>query len=828
MGRRHYLVEGGKLKCTLGTTQAEMLVTSQQKLTIKKKLKATNEDKMFKPPFFGACKCSSPNPPCSPVLQEWQLTSKKSKMGNKTFVMKNSQILCSKGGLITVEDVGQKLVGTGKDEVELDKKYAKLQGEIIFANGYLSQSIGSSLNAIKDLNPDESNPELRRGHNANEQDPLDEKDIQLASEIAQVTKAQEAKDKDDSHYGVYVPKPTFTTVKVDMPIRMSPMLPPLFKIPIKVPVLTKIEPHKINIASNEIVRSIPELNPSQLKDVFWGYWNSVSNKKEATDTYAKYFNAGRNQHFLNGSHGLASNAAHRMDHGLAQGYHWANFQWGIIKKEEVDDAKEKTPYIKTYSPAYKPVTIVMHSQGNAPGVGFALGVLKYAHELGWKQIPLNLIYLGVHQPQKLWGDDYRNFIKAKVNHYLADTDFLDTISSLEKTIFINAGATGKIAVLAKEYFSNKEDKNILTYLNGMSELFSSKYHKLRHKRGIYEHLNAITDFNALKKRAVQFTFANDRGDMVIRDGDIPHIDAACNPKRDSTLYSVEFFSGKVPEYYTTIQNKEIIPIASGGHLVIPPYSVIKRIDINEDGVKSFWKNYKSIATDWANAMSRYKLLKKEFEKINKRKLTLKDVFLDTIIPLRGLARRGEKLVKEQTLAYWFRKVVYHYARIQQADLYAHFSPVGLLLDKDVLNSNDFNDELGNLSIWSRIKKVGEQKFYRVVYTNDPKELDKMTEEDKRRKAEGYIEGEKGQKLLINTSIANTAYIQNVIKAYVKGDEQAKEQLYHEPAHSDEEMAALQKMFGVDVKKMMKKELLETRQVKKDQTNIKLQNSKILK
>jgi len=802
MARRHYLVEGGQLECTLGTTPGEMVVTSQQKLTIKHKLKATSEDKTFKPPFFGSCKCATPNPPCSPVLKEWQFTSKKSRMGDKTFVMKNSQIECSKGGMITVKDVGQTLVGTGKEEVELNKKYAKLQGEIIFANGYLSSSLGGALNALLDLNPDEPDPNLRRGWNADENDKINGQDILLASQVQKYKAMTDAEKKVEADAKKM-------KVKIGYPILMVPPMPRLPSIPITV-----------RVKKPTILKDVPEMTLQERVDTFYGYWNEIGTYGRGSKTYADHFNAGRNQHFLNGSHGLASNAAHRMDHGIAQGYHWAKHQWLLAKKEEVEAAKEKVPYIKSYSPAYKPLTIVMHSQGNAPGAGFALGAMKYANELGWEQIPLNLIYLGVHQPQNLWEDEYKKFVKQKVNHYGANTNFWDTISSFEKTLFLAGNQHIKGIVILKQYLSNKEDKDILKYLNGISELFSSKHHKLRHKRGIYEHLDAITIFDILNKNAVQFTFTNDHADIVVRDGDIPGIASACNPNLDTSLYSVEFLpqGQEVPAYYTSSQDKEIIPIENGGNLVIPAYAVIQRLKAIKDdnkigGVKieDDWASYRNIAIDWGNAMSTYRKLKKEYQKLTKQQLS----FLDLILPERFVSRKSMEVITKLQLSYWFRKVIYHYARIQIADLYAHFSPVEFINNNKILKtSSDFNDNLGNDTIWERIKKSGEQKFYRVEYSKSPKKIKLMSDEEKevwkeqeRKEVENYVEGEKGEKLLIDTSIADNTYVRNVINAYVRGDTDAEKQLYKEPIHSDKEQAAIDefiKKLGDSMPEALKK------------------------
>mgnify|MGYP003637595496 CR=1 FL=1 len=57
---------------------------------------------------------------------------------------------------------------------------------------------------------------------------------------------------------------------------------------------------------------------------------------------------------------------------------------------------------------------------------------------------------------------------------------------------------------------------------------------------------------------------------VIRNGDIPEIDSACNPKRDSTLFSAEYFSAmnKVPENYLTEQDKTVIDLKIEGAVVV--------------------------------------------------------------------------------------------------------------------------------------------------------------------------------------------------------------------------------------------------------------------
>lgn len=119
---RTYVIDGACLRCTLGTTEGKIKVTSQQKMFVQGKLKVTSEDKLV-PTTFGSCNRSSPPPACVPDLQEWQNTSKKSKMGSKTFVMQDSSIQCSQGGMISIQDHTQiaSIGGGGAEQTNLEE-----------------------------------------------------------------------------------------------------------------------------------------------------------------------------------------------------------------------------------------------------------------------------------------------------------------------------------------------------------------------------------------------------------------------------------------------------------------------------------------------------------------------------------------------------------------------------------------------------------------------------------------------------------------------------------------------------------------------------------
>tara|TARA_R110000822_G_scaffold203666_4_gene340539 strand:- start:56 stop:439 length:384 start_codon:yes stop_codon:yes gene_type:complete len=121
-----------------------------------------------------------------------------------------------------------------------------------------------------------------------------------------------------------------------------------------------------------------------------------------------------------------------------------------------------------------------------------------------------------------------------------------------------------------------------------------------------------------------------------------------------------------------------------------------------------------------------------------------------------------------------------YAALQAADLYAHFSPVGLINHKKVLS--DFTgysgDSIGvTSSIWDRIKKVGEDRFYRVERKAksdfSDSEIEAQREKDKKE-----VEGKLKSKLF-PTDIANTDYVSNVIEVFVNKNKAFEEKLYHE-------------------------------------------------
>ncbi|SDE33551.1 DUF4280 domain-containing protein [Niabella drilacis] len=106
MKNRNYVIDGGRVRCSLGTAIGKIKVSSQQKVYIGGKLKMTDQDTSLILPC-GTCSRSSPPPPCTPQLQRWKNTSKKVTMGDKKFVMDDSYTQCSFGGILTIQQHAQ-------------------------------------------------------------------------------------------------------------------------------------------------------------------------------------------------------------------------------------------------------------------------------------------------------------------------------------------------------------------------------------------------------------------------------------------------------------------------------------------------------------------------------------------------------------------------------------------------------------------------------------------------------------------------------------------------------------------------------------------------
>lgn len=383
-----------------------------------------------------------------------------------------------------------------------------INGHVIFCNGYLSspkKNPESFVNVILDIVPDDLSQKPLRGANMSEKSLTDGTDILTNKELAFI---------DRQGGGTLYSNP--------------------------------------NYKKSENFRWI-----FAAKDQFEGYWEGYGNisKTRYSQIFKEYFHAQGNAHFINGSHGLQSSGAHRVEHGIAQGYAWAIENWNIKKYAEVEQKKEKDENVLAYSPAFQPITIVGHSQGAAIAAGVALGILYYAYEMGWEKIPINLLFLATHQPQGLSEQSYENFKK----YYFED--------------FVNEWV-----------------------LEWVAEIFSKE--KLKQNQGIYEKMNELlgdTSWKGLIHRAVQFTFPNDRALFVTRMGDIPKVKNACSEK-DNTQVGSWFLTmeGENEDYFFEKSGKE-------DRFYFPKRLLDKAF--NPDGslsnkptyrqcVKDYWKVYK--------------------------------------------------------------------------------------------------------------------------------------------------------------------------------------------------------------------------------------------
>jgi len=125
-------------------------------------------------------------------------------------------------------------------------------------------------------------------------------------------------------------------------------------------------------------KSLSAENQAQLKANYWNKPNSTA----FTDDINDYFGETQEtEHFVNGSdkHRLPSKASDRRAEGRKIGLE-------LVKTGQIEVSTENNV-----------MTIVMHSQGNAEGVGVAEGIIEGAKKAN-VNIKVNLVFLSVFQP----------------------------------------------------------------------------------------------------------------------------------------------------------------------------------------------------------------------------------------------------------------------------------------------------------------------------------------------------------------------------------------------------------------------------------------------
>lgn len=462
------------------------------------------------------------------------------------------------------------------------------------------------------------------------------------------------------------------------------------------------------------------------KEKFEGYWEGYDNvtKKRYSQIFKEYFHAQGNAHFINGSHGLQSSGAHRVEHGIAQGYAWAKRKWNIKEKSVIENQKEQNPGIASYSPNYKPVTVVGHSQGAAIAAGTALGIIYYAYEIDWEEIPINIMFLGTHQPQGLYGEDYTQF----KNYYFED--------------FI------------KEWV-----------LEWIGDIFTKE--KLYQNQDIYEKMNELLGDNSwggLIDRAVQFTFPNDRALFVTRMGDIPFVKNACNEKDNLQFASWMYVKKDAPEGFFEEEGyhfpKRLLDKAFN-----PDGSINENAPTFRQCVKTYWKTYYQYKTYRdsviSNPSKKYEPAKYKIPIISQ---VLPDWFHTILDQAISKAEGAKKSLYMKSELYRLKlNALIAFEKVHNMELQAHFAPVGFMFNKGTLSDWDqYQDQ----TIWDRVKETGKDLFFRLDYSSGAG-LDQKRKEEK-----AFVEG-KGKALMIKTSIANTAGIKKWV-------DQAKEELKVEP------------------------------------------------
>ncbi|MEO0599921.1 MAG: DUF4280 domain-containing protein [Myxococcota bacterium] len=102
--------QGATLVCTLGSAPANLQVTSNTTVKASGSRVATIKDHqaMANIPSFGACRRSSPPPPCMPAARAWTTSATTVKVQGNPPLNAQSTTTCSHGGSIRVQVPGSK------------------------------------------------------------------------------------------------------------------------------------------------------------------------------------------------------------------------------------------------------------------------------------------------------------------------------------------------------------------------------------------------------------------------------------------------------------------------------------------------------------------------------------------------------------------------------------------------------------------------------------------------------------------------------------------------------------------------------------------------
>ncbi len=499
------------------------------------------------------------------------------------------------------------LVGTGGLKLQLKNGLPEFKGFIIFINGFWGDPVKNTgavaWNTIMDKVPERGDPYSMKGaENTNEKDQTDADDRYTPEEYKKDTAS-----------------------------------------PVKHQIMESIK--------NGVfpARGIFMLFHATKFERFAKYWNVKENNYKFTERYAEHFDAKDNIHYLNGSHGLQSDPGHRIDHGFKQGQTWAKLNLHYLEKPTYDTFSKYMPGLP--SPEYNPITIVMHSQGNAFGVGVAKGILKYLADLKWDKAAINMVYLALHQ-----NIGYKYDAKQKRNEY-------DIYKETKLDMLANKPMKAKLA----EFF----EKNKLNLINGIDDYSKKK----------------ISDWDKLKTRGVQFTFSNDRSDAVSRMGDIPGIANACNSDGDDVHFTpFELAGGSYKIYSKHIMNKllEFLGVEEG------------KVLTNSRKTKF----YTDLVAAYSKAYYAYKKLKADIDAGRAERYTT------TVVDDDGWD--GRVSVTTDNLVNAEGPIIYAYSDLFDAELAAHSGPIAWGLHGELMEWSN------GKSVFQLVTEKGANIFYRKV------------------------------------------------------------------------------------------------------------------
>lgn len=535
---------------------------------------------------------------------------------------------------------------------------------------------------------------------------------------------------------------------------------------------------------------------------FKGYWNEHRNYGEAVDLYTTFFNAEKRDHYINGSHGMGSPAWERECHGITLGYHWAVKNWKLKTKEEVEKEKEKNPNAESYSPAYRPLTFVGHSEGAAVAVGACIGAMYYAAELGWNEMAVNLVLLGIHQPVALWSEEPYDKNRTQEGKYYTDYNIYRWFKSEVLEVAQNSPR-----MLNELYAKATEVENAVTpYGPTLAYMFTKDRNKQKYGIDEWTALLLGTDnWTQLKKRGVQFTFSNDRADTVMLDGDIPGIANAKGGEDDTTLLgwktwnTIPITGGLSPNSDFSIKVTEF----DKGYM----NTRLKISKTNPEKVTYLKTTYASWVDEFCLYHKKFKTSAVQYEKKYKEPWTTGEVYMKENVILTNTKKAFDYAKVEDM----HRDMMARYVWVHHIELEAHFAPVGYINRPEIFNIPDGKTrspewpETEGKTIWDRIIKTAENNadlFYRTSYGitffnrnyksknhQNPKESTiqeqfaevKKHPQQMRKREKEYVSSE-GKQKLINPQIAYNTEVEkwvNIAKLEMKRkEEEAQKQKEH--------------------------------------------------